>query len=297
MSKHESPPFRMKVEGGRLVPASAWDAERLDTYRKGSLLSVHITQQKNRKLERKYWAILHKVIERCPVQQRTAEDLHRAIKLKLGVVDAFFTIDGKLRVDVKSTASMEEPEYRLFFEEAMALLHKVTGVDPLTLGAEAADVGDDEPEQETASSPTAAADGDAGSGEEAGTDAESPAADQAGEEPATAGIDGMEARAEPVAPSVPADEKAMVNPKGMNTEALKAEMVKKIVELAGNKDWTAQDRLAELDLLKSDWTARMPGFAGLVDQVFKTAAKIVRGELSPAKAKQYLDGLPVKGGA
>lgn len=148
MTKHESPPFRMRVEGDRLVPASAWDQERLATYRRGSTLNVVITQEKNRKLERKYWAILSAVIAKCPVKQRTTEDLHRAIRLKLGVVDAFFTFDGRLRVDVKSTTTMQDPEYQRYFDDAMALLHEITGVDPLTLGAEAADVGQDEDEHE-----------------------------------------------------------------------------------------------------------------------------------------------------
>lgn len=194
MSKHESPPFRMKVEGGRLVPSSAWDAERLATYRNGSSLSVQITQQKNRKLERKYWAILHEVIKSCPVKQRTAEDLHRALRLKLGVVDAFFTVDGKLRVDVKSTTTMDDPEYQRFYEEAMAELHKLTGVDPETLSAESADVGDDEHEPSEAAPLPA---DDAGGGDP-GAASSDPAADLS--EPASGGpaeADSIEERAEP----------------------------------------------------------------------------------------------------
>ncbi len=160
MGKHESPALRMRVEKGRLVPAAAWDQERLASYQNGSLVNVHVTQQKNRKLERKYWAILHDVVERCPVKQRTAEDLHKALRLRLGVVDAFFTMDGKLKVDLKSTSGMEEPEYRAYFDDAMAELEKATGVDPLTLYNESADVGEDEP-----SSPAVPPVDDAGSGD------------------------------------------------------------------------------------------------------------------------------------
>ncbi|MER9355506.1 hypothetical protein NKI61_19750, partial [Mesorhizobium sp. M0514] len=141
---NEAPAFRMIVENGHLVPAAAWEQERLSTYRNRSTVNVQITQVKNRKLERKYWSILHQVIKNCPVKQRTAEDLHKAIRLKLGIVDAFFTVDGKLRVDLKSTTGMDDPEYTAFYEEAMVLLQDITGVNPETLSAESADVGEDE---------------------------------------------------------------------------------------------------------------------------------------------------------
>lgn len=144
MTKHEAPALKMLIENGRLVPVARWDQERVMSYRNGSVVSVRLSQEKNRKLERKYWAILHEVVDKCGIRQRTAEDLHKAIRLKLGVVDAYWTLDGKLRVDVKSTVGMEEPEYRQFFEDAMALLHKETGIDPLTLQSESADVGEDD---------------------------------------------------------------------------------------------------------------------------------------------------------
>ncbi|MGB3830872.1 MAG: hypothetical protein WA975_03300 [Mesorhizobium sp.] len=153
MTKHEAPALKMQIDNGRLVPVAQWDQERIMSYRNGAVVSVRLAQEKNRKLERKYWAILHEVVDKCGVRQRTAEDLHKAIRLKLGVVDAYWTLDGKLRVDVKSTVGMEEPEYRQFFEDAMALLHKETGVDPLTLQSESADVGDEDNSQSSDASP------------------------------------------------------------------------------------------------------------------------------------------------
>ena len=180
MTKHEAPALKMQIENGRLVPVAQWDQERIMSYRNGSVVSVRVTQEKNRKLERKYWAILHEVVDKCGIRQRTAEDLHKAIRLKLGVVDAYWTLDGKLRVDVKSTVGMEEPEYRQFFEDAMALLHKETGIDPLTLQSESADVGDEDNPQ-SSELPSS----DEGSGEAApspSTAADLPPADEAGME-------------------------------------------------------------------------------------------------------------------
>jgi hypothetical protein len=161
--KHEAPALRMRVEQGQLVPTSAWDAERVDSYRNGSIVHAHITQEKNRKLERKYWAILGEVIKSCPVRQRDKEALHKAIRLKLGVVDAYFTFGGVLKVEVKSTSTMDDPEYQRFYEDAMALLHQETGVDPEQLSANSPDVGEDEHEPSEATSPAedAGSDGDA----------------------------------------------------------------------------------------------------------------------------------------
>ena len=183
MGKHETPILRMIIQGDRLVPTAAWEAERLASYRTGSVVNVVITQQKNRKLERKYWAILSRVVKDCPVKWREAEDAHRAIRLALGVVEPFVTAGGKMHAEVKSTASMDDPEYQRYFEDAMALLHRITGVDPETLRLEAADVGEDEPQDPaSADLPDAAGSEDP----ESSTD---PAAPLSGDEPAKEGGD------------------------------------------------------------------------------------------------------------
>lgn len=156
MGKHETPILRMVVQGDRLVPTAAWEAERLSTYRTGSIVNVIITQEKNRKLERKYWAILNRVVRDCPVKWRTAEDAHKAIRLSLGVVEPFITTGGKMHAEVKSTADMDDPEYQRYYEDAMALLHRITGVNPETLHLEAADVGHDEQDPASDALPDAA---------------------------------------------------------------------------------------------------------------------------------------------
>lgn len=146
MGKHETPPLRMVVEGGRLAPASAYDAERLDTYKNGSVLQVSLWQGRNAKLSRKYWAILHRVVADLPCPWQSAEEASDALKLALGITEAGKTIHDKwfIRPGSVSFASMDEAKFQDFFEKAMAVLEKVTGVDPLTLQAESADTGDDE---------------------------------------------------------------------------------------------------------------------------------------------------------
>jgi hypothetical protein len=280
MSKHESPPFRMRVESGRLVPAAAWEQERLATYRNGSFLTVQITQQKNRKLERKYWAILHEVVEHCPVKQRTAEDLHRAIRLKLGVVDAFFTVDGKLRVDVKSTTGMEDPEYQRFFDDAMALLHEVTGVDPLTLNAESADVGEDETEPSAGAHTV-----DEGSG---GVTSHSPGPAAADSSPqgtsievpadeAVADLGAGEAQADPAVPA----------PAGRT----KAECLKAFMRTATDAETTVTERRETLAQMKEWWKSELPDDLDFVKQCLQTTDKVAKGELLADAARKYLGAM------
>jgi hypothetical protein len=54
MGKHESPPFRMTVENGRLVPATAYDQERLETYRRGTPVRVRFVEERDRVMIRKW---------------------------------------------------------------------------------------------------------------------------------------------------------------------------------------------------------------------------------------------------
>jgi hypothetical protein len=144
MGKHETPAFRMKIERGRLIPVTAFDAERLDSYQNGSELRVSITQPKNDKLLRKYWAILGKVVADCPTPWNNKDQASEALKLSLGIVDYGKTVSDKFFQYPKSLTELDDPEFRAYYDDAMALLHKITGVDPEQLGAESPDVGEDE---------------------------------------------------------------------------------------------------------------------------------------------------------
>jgi hypothetical protein len=271
MSKHESPPFRMRIEKGRLVPVSAWDQERLATFRNGSELTVQLTQQKNRKLERKYWAILHEVIKNCPVKQRTAEDLHKAIRLKLGVVDAYFTVEGKLRVDVKSTTGMDDPEYQRFFDDAMALVHEITGVDPETLSRETADVGEDE--QEPSSELPSSYDEGSGATVPIGAAADpsaSPGDEEAGD---------IEAREEPDAS--PASEPIRTP----------ADCLNAFLRTATDQDISVGERRDILEQSKEWWKSALPDHLDFVKACLTTADKVAKGELGSSAARKYLEGL------
>lgn len=89
-----------------------------------------------------------------------------------------------------------------------------------------------------------------------------------------------------------ADEVAAVSSaKPMATDAIKADMIRVLLRVATDGAVTVQDRLDILDNSRPLWVDKMPGHPTLVKQVFDTAAKIVKGELKPAAAKQFMERL------
>lgn len=285
--KHEAPPLRMKVLNGTLLPTSAWDQERIDSYRNGSIMNVHITQEKNRKLERKYWAILHRVVAQCPVRQRTAEDLHKAIRLKLGIVDAFWTIDGRLRVEIKSTSTMEDPEYSAFYEEAMALLQEITGVNPETLSAESADVGEDE--QETPTAMPHIASGEGSDGDPQGTP---PAQAVAADEVPAAADQTEEGAPESSEPEKPAhgEQAAPSSVLDPVKRMLMEECIDNMLRDAFGDP--AIDRPAKVDKLRDVFLEKqnLGDFPDFVNRCHETARRVIGKPAERDRAKEYLLG-------
>lgn len=143
MNKHLPPPLKMKVERGRLVPATQFDAERLDSYRVGSTVNVRFTADRMRPLERKYRAILDKVIKECQTPWTNAEAAHQAIKLACGIVNVGKTAGGQYMLWPRSLVALNDKEMEEYFNDAMVLIEKITGIDPETLKRETSHVSDD----------------------------------------------------------------------------------------------------------------------------------------------------------
>ena len=145
MSRSGQVPIRMRVEGMRLVPASAFDQEALSAYQNGAVIQVSFWQGRNPDLLRKFWAILSKVVETCNTPWEDKEEADDALKLALGITDVGSTVNGQMFVRPGSIAfnALDEARFRKFFEDSMAILCRITGVDVEELGREAADTGPD----------------------------------------------------------------------------------------------------------------------------------------------------------
>lgn len=141
MSKGDFPALRMVVEGGRLVPATPFDQERINSYRRGAIVMCKLNEEKDRVLVRKWFAIITLVVKQCQTPWKTKEDASEAIKLALGIVNLSKTVGGNFMQYPKSLTELDDPEMTEALEQMIELLSHMTGVDVETLKKEAADVG------------------------------------------------------------------------------------------------------------------------------------------------------------
>ncbi|MCO5144598.1 MAG: hypothetical protein M9895_00315 [Aquamicrobium sp.] len=280
-SKSDAPALRLVVERGpKLAPASAFDAERLDTFKLGRVLRFTPVEEADRKDIRRWWAILNRAVKDTKTPWRTATQASEAIKLALGIVEYGKTVGGQFMQWPKSLKELDDEELAEAVRDMAALLHKMTGVDPLEWSKEAADVGRDETEQPEDQAPPPAS----GSGSsEAGTEPSPAAADQsASGGPAEEGSDTGVMGDEPS--SDPRDPKVILN--------LKAEAVAKFLELATNKDLPdPRDRREVLVKAKEAWKRELPHHHDFLKACVTTADAVIKGQMPADKARQYLEGL------
>jgi hypothetical protein len=144
MTKGDFPALRMTIDGGRLVPAGPFDAERLNSYRRGTVVYVRFTEEKDRVLVRKWFAIIGLVLKQCKTPWNNKDEAHEAIKLALGIVNLSKTVGGQYMQYPKSLAELEDPELQEALEQMTELLSHMTGVDVATLRKETAHLVDEE---------------------------------------------------------------------------------------------------------------------------------------------------------
>ncbi|MER8959349.1 hypothetical protein [Mesorhizobium sp. M0701] len=152
MGKHEFPPFRMVIEPGKLVPATAFDAERLDTYRRGTEVRVTFTEEKDRPMVRKWWAILGRAVKECKTPWQNKEQASEAIKLALGIVNLSKTVGGDFMAYPKSLTELDDPELTEAVERMIDVIYHVTGVDVSVWRKHVENIRDDEPSEVVAPS-------------------------------------------------------------------------------------------------------------------------------------------------
>lgn len=284
-SKSDAPALRLVVERGpKLVPASAFDAERLDTFKLGRVLRFTPVEEADRKDIRRWWAILNRAVKDTKTPWRTAAQASEAIKLALGIVEYGKTVGGSFMQWPRSLKELDDEELAEAVRDMAALLHRMTGVDPLEWNRESADVGQDEAEQPEQSSPHDT--GSGSSGDETPPAQNSAAADQSAS--AADHEDGAEpggASAGDDAPSSdPRDPKVILN--------LKAEAVAKFLELATNKDLPdPRDRREVLVKAKEAWKRELPHHHDFLKACVSTADAVIKGQMPADKARQYLEGL------
>lgn len=131
--KTERMPIAVKRIGNRFVPISRFDEKLILDQPEGVAIEVTVSRKRSLPQLRKYWAILNEVVEASPCNYPTAEKLHCAIKLALGYTTDVVMLDGTIVQIPDSVAfdKMSAADFRLFFDNAVTLLNRLTGSDVL----------------------------------------------------------------------------------------------------------------------------------------------------------------------
>lgn len=140
ITKSDYPALRMKVERGHLVPAGPFDAERLASYRNGAIVMCRFTEERDRVLLKKWFAIIGLVLKQCDTPWKNKDEAHEAIKLALGIVNLSKTVGGDFMQYPKSLSELDDPEMTEALQNMTELLSRMTGVDVETLRKETAHI-------------------------------------------------------------------------------------------------------------------------------------------------------------
>lgn len=128
--KPEKPIYAFRKRGLSLVPDMEFDARLLDGIKEGELVKVDVKEFRNPGRMRAYWAMLHEVVAATECAP-SAERLHEAMKLELGIVDLVkvgtmtVAIPGSIAFDKMSEVEMVE-----WFRIAERFLAEKYGYEP-----------------------------------------------------------------------------------------------------------------------------------------------------------------------
>lgn len=137
----DGPKISMRVERGRLVPVSQHDFELLDSWREGAIVNVSPVLAQSRPLERRYFAMLSKLLKVTDTPWTNTLDAHESIKLATGFVDPYRKKNGEWSAHARHISTFTDTELSEFFELFCGIVRERFHIDPETLRKEAADIG------------------------------------------------------------------------------------------------------------------------------------------------------------
>ena len=138
--KDAPPPPVCRLERGRLVPVTAYEAEAIGKNPDGTEFDLIARKRRSLPQHRTYWKMLDTVVKATDRWSR-AEALHTALKVELGYVEPIFGLDGKIKGMIPDSTgfdAMTQDAFRVFFDKAVAALADALGADPLAWLEEAA---------------------------------------------------------------------------------------------------------------------------------------------------------------
>ncbi len=133
-AQREKPPRpMMRKAGGTLFPVSQFDAEEFGTFPDGMLFDLIPRNKRTLPLHRTYWQVLTKAVD-ATGRWQSREALHTSLKVAMGLVEPIYDLRGNVTgMQPHSTAfaAMDQGEFRVYFDGAMAKLSEAVGYDVL----------------------------------------------------------------------------------------------------------------------------------------------------------------------
>ena len=134
MAKREKPPAPIVHKDGRgIAPVSAYDAEEIAGFPIGTEFDLICRTKRSTPQLRLYWVTLGNVIA-ATGRWPSREALHRALKIKAGMVELVYDLQGKpigMQVDSTALDAMTHKEFTAYFDGAMVMLSDAVGYDVL----------------------------------------------------------------------------------------------------------------------------------------------------------------------
>lgn len=128
--KPEKPVYAFIRQGNALLPELEMDSRALEGIPNGQRVRVEIKEFRSAPRLRAYWAMLHEVVAATECAP-SAERLHEAMKLELGIVDLVKV--GPMTVAIPGSIAfdkMDEPEMVEWFRIAERFLSERYGYEP-----------------------------------------------------------------------------------------------------------------------------------------------------------------------
>jgi hypothetical protein len=127
-------PIRMVRKRGYLLPDGLSDLETIEAIKEGEPIEITIKRRRSLPQLQAYWSMLARVVEATDAFP-SAERLHEALKMDLGITTPIKTLTGDIFLIPDSVAfnKMTAPEFRAYFQAAEKRIAETFGIDPAEL--------------------------------------------------------------------------------------------------------------------------------------------------------------------
>lgn len=132
MTRRDKPPAPIvRLDGGRLAPVAAWDAELISAYHNGTEFDLVARTKRSTPHHRMYWGQLAQLVKATDAYP-TSKHMHNWVKIELGYTEPVCSPSGKvIAVIADSTAfdKMDQATFNGFYERFAELIAREMGID------------------------------------------------------------------------------------------------------------------------------------------------------------------------